>query len=97
VLKVERGQEGIVADASCTKKKLTGKILRIRVACLIFVRRLQEAHPKSFKPRSRKPGLMEHIVVEFRKVTKFVHRFDVFFLASSVICVGFQVKRFLFR
>jgi hypothetical protein len=26
-----------------------------------------------------------------------VHRFDVFFLASSVICVGFQVKRFLFR
>jgi len=97
VLKVERGEEGIVADAYCTKKKLTGKILRIRVACLIFVRRLQEAHPKSFKPRSRKPGLMERIVMKFRKVTKFVHRFDVFFLASSVICVGFQVKRFLFR
>jgi hypothetical protein len=33
----------------------------------------------------------------FHQVTKFVHKFDSLFLASTVICVGIQVKRFFFR
>lgn len=98
VVKVERGgEEEMLAEAKFAKKKLAGKILRIRVACLIFIHRLQEAHPKSFKPRLRKIGMMERVVMKFQKVTKFVHRFDIFFLASSALCVGIQAKRFLIR
>lgn len=100
VVTMEQGEEeeGMVAETQMVKKELVpGKILRSRVACLIFVRHMQEASPKGFiKPRFRKPpGMMELARKGFCKVTKFVHHFDMFFLASSVMCVMIQVKRYL--
>ncbi len=101
VVTMEQGEEegeGMVAETQMVKKELVpGKILRSRVACLIFVRRMQEASPKGFiKPRFRKPpGMMELTKKGFCKVTKFVHHFDMFFLASSVVCALIQVKRYL--
>lgn len=93
----EEEEEGMVAQTQMVKELVPGKILRSRVACLIFVRRMQEASPKGFiKPRFRKPpGMMELAKKGFCKVTKFVHHFDMFFLASSVVCVMIQVKRYL--
>jgi hypothetical protein len=79
------------------KMKTKPSALKSRVACLIFARRMQEAHPKSYQSRLKSAGLVKRVAMGFHQVTKFMHRFDSFFLASTAVCVGIQVKKFFFR
>ncbi|CAK9217104.1 unnamed protein product [Sphagnum troendelagicum] len=91
------GKKGKVKQQPTILKKKKTPALKSRVACLIFARRMQEVHPKSYQLRARHAGFMERVAMGFHQVTKFVHKFDSLFLASTVICVGIQVKRFFFR
>jgi hypothetical protein len=91
------GKKGKAKQQPTIVKKKKTPALKSRVACLIFARRMQEVHPKSYQLRARHAGFMERVAMGFHKVTKFVHKFDSLFLASTVICVGIQVKKFFFR
>jgi hypothetical protein len=91
------GKKGKVKQQPTTVKKKKTPALKSRVACLIFARRMQEVHPKSHQLRARHAGFMERVAMGFHQVTKFVHKFDSLFFASTVICVGIQVKKFFFR
>uniref|UniRef100_A0A7I4FU34 Fungal lipase-type domain-containing protein n=1 Tax=Physcomitrium patens TaxID=3218 RepID=A0A7I4FU34_PHYPA len=78
------------------EQKPSAKALKSRVACLIFARRMDETHPKRFRMQKQQRGLLKQVGRSFHSITKFVHRFDGLFLASSVICIGAQLKLWLF-
>jgi hypothetical protein len=79
------------------KPKPAVKALKSRVACLIFARRMGEVHPKRFEMQKRKRGFLQQIGMGFHSFTKFVHRFDGLFIASSAVCVVIQLKRYFFN
>ncbi|KAG0584252.1 hypothetical protein KC19_3G196700 [Ceratodon purpureus] len=82
------------------KPKPAAKALKSRVACLIFARRMGEVHPKRFELQKRQRGarnLIRKLGMGFHTFTKFVHRFDALFIASSAVFGIIQVKRFLFN
>ena len=80
--------------------KPANKALKSRVACLIFARRMGEAHPKRFELQKRKRSarnFIKKIGMGFHSFTKFVHRFDALFIASSAVFGIIQMKKFLFN
>lgn len=79
------------------KPKRAVKALKSRVACLIFARRMGEAHPKRFQLMKRPRGFLTTIGLGFHRFTKFVHRFDSLFIASSAVFGLIQLKRFFFN
>lgn len=93
------GQKKIITTGKLIKKKPKPavKALKSRVACLIFARRMSEVNATRYQQQKRKRGVFQQLGMGFHKFTKFVHRFDALFLASSVIWGGIQVKRFFFN
>ena len=82
------------------KPKPAGKALKSRVACIIFARRMGEVHPKRFELQKRRRGarnFFRKLGMGFHSFTKFVHRFDALFIATSAVFGIIQVKRFLFN
>ena len=95
------GQKKTFTTGKLVKKpqpKPAVKALKSRVACLIFARRMSEAHPVRFQSQKQsRRGLVNRLSMGFHQFTKFVHRFDALFIASSAVCVVIQIKRFFFN
>lgn len=95
------GQKKTFTTGKLVKKpqpKPAVKALKSRVACLIFARRMSEAHPVRFQSqKQRRRGLVNKLSMGWYQFTKFVHRFDALFIASSAVCVVIQIKRFFFN
>ncbi|MCO5612054.1 hypothetical protein L7F22_066316 [Adiantum nelumboides] len=81
------------------KKRRAIRAFKNQVACVIFAKRLQEASPKSFRKRRKKPhkGFVKFIMFNISRVSRFIQRFDKLFLASSVVCAGVQIHKYFCR
>ncbi|KAJ7147022.1 hypothetical protein O6H91_02G121300 [Diphasiastrum complanatum] len=100
ILPVQQGNKCENLDSithSDGRPKTTGRVMRSKVACLIFARRLQEAIPSNFDKKRNKGQFLRTILVNVSRLARLAHRFDNLLLVSSVFCVGIQLRRFILK
>lgn len=101
--KLERKKTLIEVEKALKKKpeKMRGRgekkgLLKSRVSCIIFARRLQEAGPSYVKKAHSKRNTVKRVVmITIDRLGDFARRFNTFFLISSVLGGAFQIRKFL--
>lgn len=73
-------------------------LLKSRVSCIIFARRLQEAGPSYVKKaHSRRSTVKRVVMISIDRMADFARRFNTFFLISSILGGAFQLRKLLKR
>lgn len=96
-------EQAVFAAVPKSRNDKAIRALKSQVACVIFARRLQEASPTSFKlkqemrRKKKRSDIFKHLTHCFFRFSRFVHRFDRLLLASSIVCAGVQINKFVNR